>query len=281
MFKQMKLAAKIRFGFTIILFILLALGIFVVFNMKGLQKNTQILIKENVPEVAICTNIERSLHEATLEIRGYVLTEDKAFLNKGMKSVEEVKQYLKNGRELCSKSNTLEEFKKAIDRADESLQKYEAALSETISKTEQMAEINKIFQENAEIYKKSCNELMASYDEDFKKELAEGASSDKLISRMEKIKSVIELEEIGNQVFIGTYFALYHRSPQEFEKVKTGFQVTLDKLNQMKMKTTQAKHLELIEKTTTAAKNLIQSMENFLKAWTEKDAIGKKRGEYG
>ena len=281
MFKQMKLGSKIGFGFACILLILLALGSWVMWNMKGLQKNTKILIKEKVPQVAICTNMERSLHEATLEIRGYVLTEDKAYLTKGLKSVEEAKQYLKNGRDLCSKSSTLEGFKKSIDAADESMQKYEAALIQTVSKTEQLADINKKSYEYVQVFMKLCNEFLTTYDEDFKKEVAEAAPAEKLLGRMEKIKSILELKEIGNQVLIGVWTALYHRSPQEFEKVKTAFLDTLDKLNQLKTKTTQAKHLEIIERIMSAAKNLGQNMEEFLRSWSEKEEIGKKRGEYG
>ena len=97
MFKQMKLGSKIGFGFTCILLILLALGSWVIWNMKSLQNNTGILINEKVPEVAMANNIERSAKQFVFEIRGYRFTEDKSYLKKALENMEEVKNYLKNG----------------------------------------------------------------------------------------------------------------------------------------------------------------------------------------
>ncbi len=277
----MKLGTKIAFGFTIILLILLALGSWVIWNMGGLQKSTEILIKEKVPEVAICTNLERAIHGALLEIRGYGFTEEKSFLDKGLKSVEEGKKYLKNASDLCSGALTLEAFKKAVSVAEDSLQKYEDLIMQTADKTEELKVVRRIMAENSGIFMKICNDFLDDYDLEYKREVSEGAPADKLLERMEKIKEIISIKEYGNQVIAGAWEAQFHRSPQEFLKIQSSFKDVFEKLDKVKAVTRQAKNLEMIEKLYNAAKEYNQGMDSFLKIWAEQDEIGKKRAGYG
>ena len=277
----MKLGAKIGFGFSSILLILLALGSWVIWNMKGLQKSTEILIKEKVPEVAVSVNIERSLHEALLEMRGYGFTDDKSFLTKGLKSVEEGKKYLSNAKEVANRSITLEEFKKGIKSADEALSKYEAAIMQTAAKTDELIKIRNEMEENENIFMSACMEFLQIYDEDFKAEVIGGTPAEKILGRMEKIQTIYDIREEGNKVVKNTWEALFKRSPEDLKKAKAAFQEVFKKLELIRANTTQAKNLQMLEKITAAAKKYGDGIDLFLQTWQEREEIGKKRAEYG
>jgi methyl-accepting chemotaxis protein len=60
MFTNMKLATKIGLGFAALIAIACALGGLAVFNMKQTEDIVQVLATQNVPEVNIANDIERS-----------------------------------------------------------------------------------------------------------------------------------------------------------------------------------------------------------------------------
>ena len=94
MWNKMSLAMKLVFGFGIVVFIAITLGVIAVVNMKGVQQIASIFVKENVPEVAIANNVERWSLKTMYEMRGYAFTEDEQFLNNAHENLAKVKKYL-------------------------------------------------------------------------------------------------------------------------------------------------------------------------------------------
>ncbi len=94
MFKKMKLGTKIAFGFGTLILIAVALGGLAVFNMLSVKSTTAKLAQQNVPEVVVANNVERSALQAMYQIRGYTLTEEQSYLNTGRTHLLEVKKYL-------------------------------------------------------------------------------------------------------------------------------------------------------------------------------------------
>ena len=94
MFTHMKLGTKIHSGFGLLVIIACALGGMAVWNMKAVHRTADILVTENVPEVAVANNIERYSLETMYEVRGYAFTEELKFLEAGRKNLDLVKKYL-------------------------------------------------------------------------------------------------------------------------------------------------------------------------------------------
>ena len=277
MFKQMKLGSKIGFGFTSILLILLALGSWVIWNMKSLQNNTGILISEKVPEVAMANNIERSAKQFVFEIRGYRFTEDKSYLKKALENMEEVKNYFKNASALVLNSATLGGMKKSVSDSEEALLKYESALTVTVSKTDELQKIKEAMFEQGEVFIEMCDALLASFDEDYKKEVSENSPPEKLLRRMERIKMALSVKDQGKDFISDAWKAQYHRSPEELKKTQSAFLNVFEKLDQLMADARQAKNRAIIEKIITAAKNYSQGVDSVIKLWTEREVIDKSR----
>ena len=60
MFKNIKLGTKIALGFGSLILIAVALGGMAVFSMLGVKSTALVLSEQNVPEVGVATNVERS-----------------------------------------------------------------------------------------------------------------------------------------------------------------------------------------------------------------------------
>ena len=277
MFKQMKLAAKIGFGFACILLILVGLGSWVIWNMGILQKSTDMLIREKVPEVATANNIERSAKQFVFEIRGYRFTEDKSYLGKALKNMDEVKSYLKNALDLVSRSVSLSAMKDSVKASEEALLKYESALNVTVEKTGELQKIKESMAEQGILFVKTCDELLLSFDEDYKKEVSENAPPEKLLRRMERIRTVLQIREKGKDVISDSWKAQCLRSSEELEKAQSSFSSVFEMLDQLKADTRQAKNMVIVEKMIDAATKYSRGIDSVISLWAERDAVDKSR----
>jgi methyl-accepting chemotaxis protein len=105
MFKNMKLAAKISFGFGSLILIAVVLGGLAVYSMLGVKTIATKLANENVPEVAVAMEIEVSSLNTVYAARGYVYTEEKQYLDEAQRDLGEVKKYLKDAKDHAAKYN--------------------------------------------------------------------------------------------------------------------------------------------------------------------------------
>jgi methyl-accepting chemotaxis protein len=105
MFKTMKLGTKIALGFFSLIMIAVALGSLATWSMLNVKQTATVLSEQNVPEVAVANNVERTSLKTMYETRGYAYTEEKTFLDGARKELEEVKKYLKEAKEYLDKVN--------------------------------------------------------------------------------------------------------------------------------------------------------------------------------
>jgi len=101
--KNLKLGVKIGMGFGIVIFIMLLLGSVSAWQMHSVKEWSVVLEQAYLPEVKVANNLERFSQETMYYMLGYGLSEEKKYLEKGMKSLDEVKGYI-------SKAGTMPEL---------------------------------------------------------------------------------------------------------------------------------------------------------------------------
>ena len=109
MLKNVKLGTKIIVGFGIQIVIACVVGGLAIWSMDGVRNVTEILIKENIPEVSVSNDMGRFVLDTMYEMRGYTLTEDPKFLAEGKKSLAEVAEHVKEAKAHAASSSRLAE----------------------------------------------------------------------------------------------------------------------------------------------------------------------------
>ncbi len=99
MFKNLKLAAKISLGFSLLLLIAIALGGLATWNMLSVKTVANDLATKEVPEVGIANEIERDSLLTMYATRGYAYTEDAKFLDEARTNLAEMKKGIQQARE--------------------------------------------------------------------------------------------------------------------------------------------------------------------------------------
>ncbi|MEI8344761.1 MAG: methyl-accepting chemotaxis protein [Candidatus Omnitrophota bacterium] len=275
----MALAMKLAMGFGAVVLIAIALGGTAVYNMKGVEVTATNLVKENVPEVAVATNVERFSLLTMYGVRGYAYTEDQTYLDQGRKNLEEVKKYLKEAKAHGASSVRLAKLKDAAEKAEIAALQYSDLLEDTVRLTGLLEKDRKDAEAAADTFMRFCSEYLVNQEKKLKEEMKAGTvTAEKLIERLDKIKTANEIIDIGNAIVIGTWKSQFRRDPELFIQTKIRFEEAYKLLDWLKVRTAQEANLKQIEQCRAASKTYETCMENFLKNWVAREDIGKRRG---
>jgi methyl-accepting chemotaxis protein len=291
MFKKMKLGTKIAFGFTSLIVIAVALGGLAVFSMYGVKTVALTLSQENVPEVGVATNVERSSLHTMYEMRGYNYTEEKSFLDGARKNLADVKKYLNDAKEHANKYD-LVTLRENAAKAETSALEYERLLDQTVTATEAMGQEKAASLVAADKYMKICAEFLQSQSKTLDGEIdtalkTEGTAgeatqstitAEKLKERYTKTVLCNDVIDLGNNIRLGTWQAIATRDPKLFTETEKRFEEVNKKLDQLKAITRLEVNLKEIEDCRAAGKEYLSCMERFLVQWLTREDLGKKRG---
>ena len=133
--RQMKLATKLALGFGSVLILALILGGMAVVNMSGVKGTTLLIQKENVPEVAVANDLERSSLYSLYAMRGYAFTEETQYLDQARRNLEEVKRFLTQAKEHGASSPRLAKLKESAAKAETAALEYEKLANEAVALT--------------------------------------------------------------------------------------------------------------------------------------------------
>ena len=140
MFKSMKLGTKIGVGFAALILIAVAMGGMAIWRMRDSAAEATLLASEYVPEVAVASNVERSSLETMYEMRGYGLTEDESYLEKGRERLKDVNRNLQEAQSLAERSSHLVKLKGAVAEAQTGVNEYTKLVDETVAKNKAIDE---------------------------------------------------------------------------------------------------------------------------------------------
>jgi methyl-accepting chemotaxis protein len=288
MFKNMKLAAKISLGFGSLILIAIALGGLATWSMLGVKTIATVLAVQNVPEVGVATNVERSSLNTMYATRGYAFTEEKQYLDDARTNLDDVKKYLKEAKDHAAKYN-MAVLKENADKAEANALAYEKLLNETVAKTEAMVKNKADSLVAADKYMKICYDFAAGQAkmlEAENKEVANdtntqnfAANEAKLNERAKKITLCNDVIDIGNWIRTGTWQAIAARDPKLFTETRKRFDDVAVKLNELKKITKLEADLKLIDECGAAGKAYADCMDAFLVNWLAREELNKTRGE--
>jgi methyl-accepting chemotaxis protein len=284
MFKNMGLAAKLGVGFGLVVIIAIMLGGIAVFNMKGVQQTANILVKENVPEVAVANNVERWSLRTMLEMRGYAYTEEDSFLNSMRNDLVQVKKYLADAKAHGASSPRLAKLEENAKEAETLALEYEKLADDTVALTKQLEEYRQTAEKAGQDYMDTCVELLKNENDKFI-ELAKqtvapealGEHQSKLIDKSWKMQKINNIVNIGNQIIIGTWKSQFRRNSNLFQETEAKFQDIYKITDEIKPKLTDPVNIAQMEKIISTAKVYQAQMEGFLAKWLEREELGKKR----
>ena len=278
---NIKLATKLAFGFGAVILIAVLLGTLAVINMKSVKTQATELAQEKVPEIAVANNVERSSLLTMYEMRGYGLTEDSNYLQRGSQHLEEVKKYLKDAKDMGARSPALAELKQAAERADTKVKEYEQLIQQTVAKSAAIDENRRQLDTTAKAFMKACYDYLASQNTAVKSEIETNIGAAKLEERVKKINIANDIVDAGNACRLAVWRSQAERDPKLIQDSQKHFDTINTKLEELRPITIRAVDLKEIGDCKAAAEAYKQAMNSLLANWLAREEIAKQRGDAG
>ena len=281
MFKNLKLGVKLNGSFIAVAGLTLILGALAIFSMLKVKTVANVLAQQNVPQVAVANDVERSSLATMYETRGYAFTEETQYLDKAREELAGVKKYLKDAAAHAEKYD-LKDLRDNAKIAEEKALLYEGLLNDTVKATEAMQKEKDGSLVAANSFMKACNDFLAgqmkSLDDDIGTAISGKLTEEKVQERIKKTVICNDIIDIGNAIRLGTWQAIATRNPDLFKATMKKFDEVNQKLAELKPITHQEANLRQIEDCRAAGQAYLGNMERFLAQWFAREELGKKRG---
>ncbi|MDM8525015.1 HAMP domain-containing methyl-accepting chemotaxis protein [Desulfococcaceae bacterium HSG8] len=273
-FKNMKIATKIGLGFGILIVIILILGIFAIINTNRVRSESKILAEEYLPEVELAANIERYSLLAMYEMRGYALSNEKEYHERGLSYLEKIKKYLPGARELAVSHEHLVKLRQEIDTIDKEVKKYEKLVDKTDEKNVAIKKNQDILDTSAAIYMRNCYEYLESQNKKAEREIRSSETAN-LLNRLKKIDLVNDIIDLGNAARVANFKSQARRDPGFIQHILKNFDAIEKKLDEIRSVTTREIDLQRLEKIRESGNQYKNTMTDILDNWLELQELSK------
>ena len=280
MFKNLKLGAKLNGAFIAVATLTLLLGALAVYSMLKVKTVANVLAQQNVPEVAVANEVERTSLKTMYAARGYAYTENTQFLDQARENMALVKKSVKDASAHAEKYD-LSTLRANAKVAEEKALAYEELLNDTVKTTEELNKDKANLNAQANAYMKACNDFADSQDKVLDTEITALAggkiTEDKVKERYKKISICNDVVDLGNAIRIGAWKAIAERDPELFKATMKKFDEVTAKLNELVPITKQEANIKQIADCRAAGLAYLATMDRFLTNWLAREELNKKR----
>lgn len=279
--KNLKLSQKIGGGFAALLLIACALGGLAIWNMQRVQTASNELSAEYVPEVDLSIRLQRATSETMYNMRGYALSEEQAYLDAGLKNLEEVNADLKEARTLAEKSPHLVTLKESMNKLETLLSKYEDLVKQTRAENAKLNQQRAKMDEAANVLTTNVHAFQQSQDELMLQELTNGTESQALQERLMKISLIAKINDLLTEIRVDNFKAQATRQPELLQETLKLFPQGDQFIEDIRKITHQEEHLKQLDIIKVAAANYAQAMQAFLESTRDLETLNEQRNTTG
>ncbi|MBI5772026.1 MAG: chemotaxis protein [Verrucomicrobia bacterium] len=277
--KSIKLGTKIGAGFALLVSIAIILGALAVWTMNRIRHDATALERENVPEVTVANNVERSALLAMYEIRAFGLIEDLTALKNGRQHLNDVTKYLAEAKKLGASTPDLAALLKAAERAEVKVLEYERLVQETEVNDATMDKIRVQLDQSAQTFLKESYAFLESQAGKLKEELKAGLAADKVAERFRKTELINDVIDAGNACRLAAWRAQAERNPQLAQKADEQFGVIKTKVDEIRPTVRQDVNKQQLALVQTSADSYQKALGELVAAWKQREALGSRRAE--
>jgi len=210
-------------------------------------------------------------------IRGYALSEDKAYLAKGRKELTNVKKHLAAAGALAEKYPKLVQLGKDIETAQAAVTQYEALVNQTEAADGGMDQARAAMDAGAKKFLDACMLVLGNQNRAMDREVAAGAGAAALNERHRKITLVNDVIDFGNTIRVLNFKAQATRDQQLMQSAMPLFKKIDEKLAELDPITRVPADREALEGVHGGADAYQAALEQYMANWGKLRELGQKR----
>ncbi|MEE4359517.1 MAG: methyl-accepting chemotaxis protein [Desulfococcaceae bacterium] len=279
--KNLKLSLKIGLGFGILIIIACSLGGLAVWEMYRVQEKSEMLSNEYAPEVEVANEIERACQTAMYQIRGYALSRDRSYLEKGRKMLERVKEELERAKELQQRSPHLDKLSEAIRNVEKMVMEYEKLVEETVAQNEKIFKMRTMMNDTARLLLKYFSDFLKDQDRLMKEEIAAGAGEKIITERLLKITLLNRALHQCNEIRVDNFKAQANGEADFVKNALKQFAEFHSGMEKVRELTRQDNNITMISKIRDTSAEYEKAINSLLDAMLAIRELNEKRENAG
>jgi methyl-accepting chemotaxis protein len=282
MFKNLKLGSKIGLGFAALVVISIVLGGLSIWSMTGVKTMTTGLVNQDIPQVAVGSQIERTLLESIFEMRAYNYTLDRGFYDKGKKQLDDMKKAIGEAKELATKYSRAD-LAASADKATARANEYEQMLNETVAKSEALVKERQNMQDAAIKWAKASDGLRQSQEKALRDEIAQASDAadtekaSRLQDRTSRVAMVADILGAIGEIRMANWKFQALSDTKSFDETLKKFAALDEKIDALRKVTKIDAHLKDVDDLKVATKNYSDAMAAYGSIWTARTELGTRR----
>ena len=268
------ISRRINAGFTLLVVICAALGLFATYNMRTAATGANFLAGAVAPQTGIAANLSDASSNAQVAMRTYAFSGDTAQLTVANKHLAEVSAAFAAAEKLVAAHPELVALRDGIKSGGEDLRNYRAGIEATKENLTELADIRQKLDTAGATFSQELNEFIDAQDKTLTAEIAAGLSKEQLEERHQKTVLGNNIIELGNRIRIATFKSQAVRDPSLVEKALPLFDQIENQRRDLLKITKLAEHLKQLEDVKKAADGYHAAIDQLV-------ANSKKSAEIG
>jgi methyl-accepting chemotaxis protein len=273
----MRLSTKLFLGFSLVTVICLALVGWALYVMRGVGQEARILSNQYMPQTQMANRMERSLLQAMVDMQGYHLSFEKAYLTSSRQNLEKMKKQLDEAQKFIEKYPHLETLKANTAKAVKSLGDYEGLVQETEKAVGDIHKIRTKLESSAQEFLKICSEFAEDQQEKFNKAIQTGASQNILKDLLDTFSGINDVISLDYVIQLDTVLSQLLRDHKMLNEAMVKFNEMENQLNSIQKKTTDATNIGQLDDVRMAAADYKSQIGKMLATFQKLSALEKQR----
>ena len=277
----MRLSTKLFLGFSLVAACGLVLVGLALYVMRGVGQEARVLSQQYMPQTQMANRMERDLLKAMMEMQGYQLSLDKAYLANSRNNLEGVKRQLGEAREFIEKYPHLETLKTNTEKAAKSLAEYEGLVQETEKAVNEIHQIRTKLEASAQEFIKACSDFADDQQEKLNKGFQAGASNEGLKDLLNSFSGINDVINLGYVIQLDTARSQLIREQKVLSEAMAKFNEMENELNGIQKKTKDDANIGQLDDVRMAASDYKSHMGKLLATFKKLGDLEKRRQAAG
>jgi methyl-accepting chemotaxis protein len=273
----MRLSTKLFLGFSLVAAICLALVGWALYVMRGVGQEARVLSNQYMPQTQMANRMERSLLKAMVDMQGYQLSFDKAYLASSRKNLEEMKGQLDEAKKLVTRYPQLETLKNNTAKSLKSLTEYEELVRETEKAVGDIHKIRATLEASAQDFLKICSEFAEDQLDKLNKDFQAGASQNILKDLLDAFSGINDVISLDYVIQLDTARSQLLRDPKILSEAMSKFTEMENQLSSIQKKTTDTTNIGQLDDIRMTAADYKSQMGKMLATFQKLSELEKQR----
>jgi len=279
--KKLTVGKKIGLGFGALIIIALLLGAMAVVNMRSVQKLSQTLSTEYVPETQVADDLGNAANRVQLAVRSYGFTADPQYLEAAHKELDAVHQHMQAAQKLAEEHPALVKLREHLKDLETLIKTYEQAVTETEAKNKEIVSNREVLNKAAAGFIANIDKLIQSQEDKLGKEIKAFSETAKIEERVSKLRLANEIRGEGNAARIAVFKSQALRDPKLIEDGLKNFENINKKFEELTALLHVQADIDELNQVKKDAREYGETMKDTMGCYIALSELGKKRAEAG